>query len=80
MDDADALIDPQDREYVASIADAELRDVVTTTLLRYRSPERLAAGDRVPSLPVVRVDQPGTVALDQLVAGRPAVFVFGSYT
>jgi hypothetical protein len=78
--DADELIDPQDRAYVASLADARQRDVVTRTLLRYRTPERLAAGDPLPAVPAIRLDPARRVSLDRLVDGRPAVFVFGSYT
>ena len=53
---------------------------IVASLLRYRAPERLAAGDAVPAVTVTRLDPPGTVRLDELAGGRPVVLVFGSYT
>ena len=78
--DLDALIDPDDREYVSRIADAAEREVVLSSLLRHRVPERLAAGDPVPDVTLTRLDPSGVARLDELVAGRAAVLVFGSYT
>ena len=49
-------------------------------LLRHRVPDRLVAGDPVPSVTLTRLDPSGAVLLDELVAGRAAVLVFGSYT
>jgi hypothetical protein len=79
-DDLPALIDPQDRQYVRQIADPAERDVVVASLLRHRVPERLAAGDPIPSVEVVDAASGRSVRVDELVAGRPAVLVFGSYT
>jgi hypothetical protein len=78
--DLDRLVDPQDRDYVGRIESAEQRAVVVSALLRYRVPERLAAGDPVPATEVHRLDPEGTVPLDRLADGRPLVLVFGSYT
>jgi hypothetical protein len=78
--DIDALVDPQDREYVESLADDGERAVVLTTLLRYRVPEQLGIGDRVPSVSMTRLGPPGVVYLDRLGEDRPVVLVFGSYT
>ncbi len=76
----DELVDPQDREYAASVGDAERQAVIVASMLRYRAPERLAAGDAVPVVTVTRLDPPDLVQLDELAAGRPVVLVFGSYT
>ena len=78
--DIDELIDPDDRAYVAAIEDAAHRDVVVSTLLRYRVPEQLAAGDPVPDVTLTRLDPLGTVALGDLMRDRPVLLVFGSYT
>ena len=78
--DLEALVDPQDRAHVAAIADPAERQVVVDSLVRHRVPERLAPGDPVPAVEVVDVATGETVRVDELVAGRPAVLVFGSYT
>jgi hypothetical protein len=78
--DLDALVDAGDREYVAQISDAAQREVVVSTLLRYRVPEQLAVGDPVPAAEVTALDPPRVVRLDRLVRDRPVMLVFGSYT
>ena len=75
-----SLIDPDDREFVAGIEDPAFRQVVVSTLERYRVPERLTAGDPVPAVTLHRLDPPGQVAVADLVQGRPVLLVFGSYT
>lgn len=70
-----------DQRYVESLAGSPERDVVAASLLRYRSPERLAAGDPLPSVSVlVGDDTLAPVPLGGLVRGRPLLLVFGSYT
>ncbi len=76
----DDLVAPEDREYAASVDDEGRRTAIVASMLRYRAPDRLAAGDPVPVVTVTRLDPPGTVRLDELDGGRPVVLVFGSYT
>ena len=76
----DELVDPGDREYAASVGDEDRRAVIVASMLRYRAPERLAAGDAVPAVTVTRLDPPGAVRLDELARERAVVLVFGSYT
>ena len=76
----DALVDPQDREYVARVVRDAERELVVASLLRHRVPEQLSVGDPMPNVSVTYLDQSTVIRLDELVAGRPAVLVFGSYT
>jgi hypothetical protein len=78
--DLDRLVDAGDRAYVAQIADPAQREIVLASLLRHRAPEALAVGDPVPGVTATRLEPRGRVSLDELVAGRPALLVFGSYT
>jgi hypothetical protein len=79
--DLDGLdrLDPREREYVQSL-DGEERDVVVSTLLRYRRRDGLRVGDRVPTVKLHRLEDGGAVHLDDLVEPRPLVLVFGSFT
>jgi hypothetical protein len=72
-------LDPRDREYAETL-DPEERDVVVSTLLRYRREAVLRIGDRLPDLPLLRLEDGGRVLLPDLFAGRPLVLVFGSFT
>ena len=74
------LIDPDDRTYVDAIDDVQQRAVVVDSLSRYRAPEQLKVGDSVPPLMLTRLEPYGEVALHTVLAERPAVLVFGSYT
>ena len=74
------LIDPEDRAFVAEIEDPAYRQVVVSTLLRYRTAERLQVGDPVPDVALTRIEPPGSVAIPDLVRSRPVLLVFGSYT
>jgi hypothetical protein len=76
----DALVDPQDREFVARIEDDELRATVLASLARHRRPERLRAGDRLPALDLLDPESGRSVPLASLLDGRPLVLVFGSHT
>lgn len=72
---------PDDQRYVESLAGSPEQDVVAASLLRYRSPERLAVGDPLPAVDVLTGDEAfAPVPLGELVRGRPLLLVFGSYT
>lgn len=72
---------PDDQRYVESLVGSPERDVVAASLLRYRSPERLTAGDPLPAVEVLTGDETlAPLPLGDLVHGRPLVLVFGSYT
>lgn len=72
-------LDPRDREHLEDLADAE-RDVVVSTMLRYRRPSRLRGGDPLPELTLHRLDDGRATRLRDLPDGRPLVLVFGSFT
>ena len=74
------LIDPEDRAFVAEIEDTAFRQVVVSTLLRYRTAECLQVGDPVPAVSLTRIEPPDGVAVPGLVRGNPVLLVFGSYT
>jgi hypothetical protein len=76
----EALVDPRDREHVAAVADPEERATIMAALLRHRRPERLQAGDVLPSVRLHRERDLAEVRLADLLEGRPLVLVFGSYT
>jgi hypothetical protein len=72
-------LDPRDREHAESLPVDE-RDVVVATVERFRRPEALTAGDRMPQLEALRLDDGSRVPLAALVDGLPLVLVFGSFT
>jgi hypothetical protein len=72
-------LDPRDREYVESLGPEE-RGVVTSTILRYRREATLRVGDPVPAPSLHRLEDGRRVLVPDLVAGRPLVLVFGSFT
>ena len=72
-------LDPRDRAHAESLPPDE-RDVVVTTVGRFRRPERLAVGDPLPQLDLLRLDDGSHASLGSLVDGRPLVLVFGSFT
>jgi hypothetical protein len=76
---AAGYLDPRDREYAESLSDDELETVVAT-VTRFRRPERLAPGDALPQLELLRLGDAGPARLASLVDGRPVVLVFGSFT
>lgn len=76
----DALGDPDDREYVSSLDEPELRETVISSLLRHRQPDRLRPGDHLPALDLLDPDDRRPVPLETLLDGRPLVLVFGSHT
>jgi len=72
-------LDSRDREYVESL-DAEERDVVVSTLLRYRREPQLGVGDRLSELELLELQGGRRVPLGELLGERPLVLVFGSFT
>jgi hypothetical protein len=74
----DAL-DPRDREYAEQLPPEE-REVVVATVTRYRRPERLAVGDRLPALTAASLEDGSPVELAGLADDRPLLLVFGSFT
>lgn len=75
-----AIVDPADRRFVATLPPGAERDAVITSLIRYRAPEALAAGDPLPSVTVRRADDLASIEISQLAHGRPLLLVFGSFT
>jgi hypothetical protein len=74
------LTNDEDRAYVEQLDDPARRAVVVASLRRHRVPERLAAGDRVPSVALHPTEGGDPVELATLVGGRPVLLVFGSFT
>ena len=74
----EAYLDARDSEYAESLP-AEERDVVVTTVVRFRRPDRLQVGDPLPDLELRQLDS-GRVALRSLAQDQPLVLVFGSFT
>lgn len=72
-------LDPRDREYVETL-DAGERDVVVSTLLRYRREPQVGIVDRLPELEVLELQGGRRVPLGELLDERPLVLVFGSFT
>lgn len=72
-------LDPRDRAYVEELG-ADEREVVVSTLVRYRRPDRLTVGDLLPDLAAARLDDGSPVALRDLARDRPLLLVFGSFT
>ena len=76
----EAVVDQADRGYVASLEPGAERDMVIASLARYRAPEALERGDPLPAVIIHRADDLESVALVDLVRGRPLLLVFGSFT
>ncbi len=74
-----AQLDPRDRAYADELEGDE-REVVVSTVARYRQPERLRVGDPLPGLRAARLDDGEPVALADLCRDRPLLLVFGSFT
>lgn len=75
-----AIVDAEDRAYVASLTAGSERDAVVASLLRYRNPEALEAGDPLPAGTVRGADDLAPIELSELVRDRPLLLVFGSFT
>ena len=72
-------LDPRDREHAATLGDEE-REVVVSTVARFRRPDRLRVSDPLPQLELLRLEDASRVRLGALADGRPLVLVFGSFT
>jgi hypothetical protein len=72
-------LDPRDRAYVEEL-DEEEREIVVSTVARYRRPDGLGVGDELPALAAVRLEDGSSVELRDLVLDRPLLLVFGSFT
>ena len=73
------LLDPRDRAYAEELEGDE-REVVVSTVARYRRPDRLGVGDPLPDLAVARLDDGTPVGLRDMASDRPLLLVFGSFT
>jgi hypothetical protein len=72
-------MDPRDREHVETLPAGE-REVVVSSLVRHRRPDRLHAGDELPARSLLRLEDGTRVELSALAADRPLCLVFGSLT
>ncbi len=72
-------LDPRDRAYAEEL-EPGAREIVVATVARYRRPERLAVGDRLPALAAASLEDGSSVELRGLAAERPLLLVFGSFT
>jgi hypothetical protein len=75
----DAYLHPRDLEYIEALADDE-REIVASTVARFRRPDRLRGGDELPSLDVLQLEDGMPVPLTSLADERPLMLVFGSFT
>ena len=73
------LLDPRDRAYAEEL-DGDEREVVVSTVARYRRPDRLGVGDPLPDLAAARLDDGAPAALRDSARERPLLLVFGSFT
>ena len=72
-------LDARDRAYAEELEGNE-REVVVSTVARYRRPERLRVGDALPDVGAGRLDDDVRVELRDLVGEQPLLLVFGSFT
>jgi hypothetical protein len=74
-----SLLDPRDRAYAEELAGDE-REIVVSTVARYRRPDSLGVGDPLPDLAAARLDDGTPVAVREMARERPLLLVFGSFT
>jgi hypothetical protein len=72
-------LEPRDREYAETL-DGNEREIVVSTVARYRRGDRLGVGDPLPRLAAARLEDGRVVALHDLARDRPLLLVFGSFT
>ncbi len=72
-------LDPRDRAYADELASDE-REIVVSTVARYRRPDRLAVGDALPELTATALDDGSRVGIAELALERRVLLVFGSFT
>ena len=77
---ASEVTDPTDRGYVETMLPGAERDAVIASLVAYRVPETLRAGDPLPVVTVRRAAGLEPVAVPAFHRGRPLLLVFGSFT
>jgi hypothetical protein len=65
--------------YVEELGE-EKREVVASTLARYRHPDRLREGDQLPALAALTLEDGTRVELRDLALERPLLLIFGSFT
>jgi hypothetical protein len=70
----------RDESFISRVEDDQQRQVMTDSVVRHRRADRLAEGDTLPALPLTRLSDGANVQTTDLRAGRPLVFIFGSYT
>lgn len=75
-----SLVDAADRRYVESLVPGGERAKVIASLARYRAAEVLQAGDPLPDVTLRRGEDLESIAVAELVRGRPLLLVFGSFT
>ena len=75
-----SLVDPADRRYVEGLVPGGERAKVIASLARYRAAEVLQAGDPLPDVTLRRAEDLESIAVAELVRGRPLLLVFGSFT
>ena len=73
------LLDPRDRAFAEELTGDE-REVVVSTVARYRRPDSLGVGDPLPDLSAARLDDGIPVAFREMARERPLLLVFGSFT
>ena len=78
-DETRGYLDPRDREYAATL-DVNEREIVVSTVSRYRREDRLRVGDPLPTGELLRLESGLPLSLESLVTGRPLALVFGSFT
>jgi hypothetical protein len=75
-----SMLDRRDQEYIAQVADPQLRATIIASLSRYRRTTPLQVGDKLPSLALTRLVDGHTVQLEALIGQQPLCLIFGSYT
>ena len=78
-DQLGGYLDPRDRAHVATL-DGPDRELVASTVTRFRKEDRLEVGDPVPELALLRLEDGTAERLAALVGERPLVLFFGSFT
>jgi hypothetical protein len=68
-----------DQAFIDSIEDSEQRQFIEEELARYRRPDQLSPGDRVPPLELMDLNDSKRISLHGH-RSVPLVLLFGSYT
>ena len=78
--DASQFVNQQDFEGVNSQTDPVVQEAMMCSIITYRAPNKLNAGDIIPHLELTSLANKQPVDLRSLCAQRPLVLFFGSYT